>query len=166
MNTVTTVVATAALLGSALVGGVFFAFSNFVMKALTRLPSPEGIAAMQSINVVVLNPVFLGTFIGTAILSAGFLISVFVVAGHSAYPFFVGGALLYLMGTFLITLLGNVPLNDQLASLPENDPNAADMWALYLQKWLVWNHLRTVAALGGALLFIVGIIKLAAVPMR
>ncbi len=43
-------------LGSALVAGVFFAFSTFVMKALGRLQPEQGIAAMQSINVTVLNP--------------------------------------------------------------------------------------------------------------
>jgi hypothetical protein len=47
-----------AALGSALIGGLFFAFSAFVMRALGRLPPAGGIAAMQSINVAVLNPVF------------------------------------------------------------------------------------------------------------
>ena len=69
MDQLIPVVGTTALLGSALVGGIFFAFSSFVMKALARVPSAEGIAAMQSINVVVLNPSFLGAFIGTAVLS-------------------------------------------------------------------------------------------------
>ena len=55
-----------AALGCGLVAGVFFAFSVFVMKALSRLPSGEGIAAMQSINVVVFNPWFMGAFFGTA----------------------------------------------------------------------------------------------------
>jgi len=55
MDQLIAVVGTTALLGSALVGGIFFAFSSFVMKALARVPSAEGIAAMQSINVVVLN---------------------------------------------------------------------------------------------------------------
>ena len=54
-------------LGCGLVVGVFFAFSVFVMKALSRLPTGEGIAAMQSINVAVLNPWFLGAFLGTAV---------------------------------------------------------------------------------------------------
>ena len=40
-----------AALGCGLIAGVFFAFSTFVMKALARLPSGEGMAAMQSINV-------------------------------------------------------------------------------------------------------------------
>src|SRR3954453_3000242 len=64
----------AAALGCGLIAGVFFAFSTFVMKALARLPADEGMAAMQSINVVVLNPMFLGVFLGTAALCVGALI--------------------------------------------------------------------------------------------
>ena len=69
MNFVTTASAVLALLGSALIAGVFFAFSSFIMKALARVPSHEGIAAMKSINVVVLNRSFLGVFIGTTAIS-------------------------------------------------------------------------------------------------
>ena len=58
-----------AALGSGLMAGFFFAFSATVMWALERQPPAEGIAAMQAINVVVLNPLFLGTFFGTALLS-------------------------------------------------------------------------------------------------
>jgi uncharacterized membrane protein len=39
-----------AALGSGLMAGLFFAFSVSVMKTLARLPSGEGIAAMQCIN--------------------------------------------------------------------------------------------------------------------
>jgi hypothetical protein len=42
-----------AALGSGLVAGIFFAFSAFLMTALSRLPPLQGIAAMQSINVAV-----------------------------------------------------------------------------------------------------------------
>ena len=59
-------IAFAAALGCGLMGGLFFAFSVAVMKALGRLPPAEGIAAMQSINVAILNPVFLTVFFGTA----------------------------------------------------------------------------------------------------
>ena len=53
-------------LGSGLVAGVFYAFSTFVMKGLARLPSAQGIDAMQSINITVINPRFMGAFFGTA----------------------------------------------------------------------------------------------------
>ena len=54
-------------LGCGLIAGFFFAFSVSVMKALGKIPPAQGIAAMQSINVVVINPVFLGVFMGTAV---------------------------------------------------------------------------------------------------
>ena len=62
LNVVLTV---AAALGCGIVAGVFFAFSSFVMAALARLPAGQGIAAMQSINVTVLNRGFLSLFVGT-----------------------------------------------------------------------------------------------------
>ena len=58
----------ASALGAGLIAGVFFAFSSFVMPALAKLPAVQGVAAMQSINLVVLNRSFLGVFVGTAVL--------------------------------------------------------------------------------------------------
>jgi uncharacterized membrane protein len=55
-----------ATLGCGLVAGVFFAFSTFVMSALARLQSKEGIAAMQAINITVINPWFMIALFGTA----------------------------------------------------------------------------------------------------
>jgi uncharacterized membrane protein len=40
------------------------------MRALERLPAPHGVAAMQSINVVVINLVFLSVFFGTGLVCA------------------------------------------------------------------------------------------------
>ncbi|WP_204320120.1 hypothetical protein, partial [Klebsiella oxytoca] len=57
----------AAALGSGLIAGTFFGFSSFIMQALGRIPPQAGLAAMRSINIVVINPVFLGVFVGTAV---------------------------------------------------------------------------------------------------
>ena len=157
MSTLNTVAAVLALLGSAVIGGVFFAFSSFVMKALGRVPSAEGIAAMQSINVVVLNPSFLGAFIGTAVTSV--LVAGLAVTGWAtpSAPFFLAGALLYLVGTFLVTGLGNVPLNDQLAAVSAPDSTAVAVWDRYLDRWTLLNTIRTVAAVAAALMFTLGL---------
>ena len=124
MDQLIPVVGTTALLGSALVGGIFYSFSSFVMKALARVPPAEGIGAMQSINVVVLNLSFLGVFIGTTVVSLG--TGGLALAGwdRPSAPFFLGGALFYVVGTFLVTGLKNVPLNDQLAAVSATDPAA------------------------------------------
>ena len=159
MNLVTIIAIVIALLGSALIGGIFFAFSSFVMKTLARVPSAEGIAAMQSINVVVLNPSFLGAFMGTAAISL--LVAVLAVKWWEtpSAPWLVAGALLYLVGTFLLTGLGNVPLNKQLAAVQANDPASIEVWQRYLDRWTLLNSVRTVAAMCAALMFAVGLIQ-------
>lgn len=157
MNSLVPLVGTTALLGSVLVGGVFFAFSSFVMPALARLPSSEGIAAMQSINIVVINPSFLGAFLGTAVISLG-MIGVALAGWERPSAFYLlGGAIFYLAGTFVVTMFGNVPLNDQLAAASATDAAAPAIWEHYLDRWTMWNHVRASAAMVAALLYSVGL---------
>jgi len=159
MTALASITAVLGLLGSAVVGGIFFAFSSFIMKALARVPAHEGIAAMQSINVVVLNPSFLGTFAGTALVSI-FAVGVAVMNwGDPAAAWLLAGALLYLGGTFLLTGLGNVPLNDKLAAIVAADPRAAETWEHYLDKWTRLNTVRTIASLFAAAMFTVGLVQ-------
>ncbi len=113
--------------------------------------------AMQSINVVVLNPSFLGAFIGTAVVSLGAGGLALAGWGRPSAPFFLGGALFYLVGTFVVTVLGNVPLNDQLAAVSATDPAAGDVWERYVSRWTTWNHVRTAAAMFAALLYSLGL---------
>ena len=159
MNALMPLVGTTALLGSALVGGVFFAFSSFVMKALARIPAESGVSAMQSINVVVINPSFLSVFMGTTAISlalAGLSIKDW---GMPSAPWFLAGSLFYLVGTFLVTGLGNVPLNDQLAAVSTSDSSAIAVWKNYLDRWTLLNTIRTVAATAAMFSFTVGLLQ-------
>ena len=142
-------------LGSGLVGGIFFAFSTFVMGALARLPAPQGIAAMQSINIVVINPLFMAAFMGTAVLclvvAAGAL---FGWSGpHSTLV--LAGAVLYLVGNIVVTMTGNVPLNNALAAVDPASTEGAAVWARYLSTWTAWNHVRTATGLAASACFII-----------
>ena len=159
MDQLIPVVGTTALLGSALVGGIFFAFSSFIMKALACVPTAEGIVAMQSINVVVLNASFLGAFIGTAVLSLGAGGLALAGWGRPSASFFLGGAIFYLVGTFGVTAFGNIPLNNQLAAVAATDPGSRDVWEHYLVRWTRWNHVRTAAAMAAALLYSLGLMN-------
>ena len=89
-----------AALGSGLMAGFFLAFSATVMWGLERQPAPAGIAAMQAINVVVLNPIFLGVFFGTAILSLVLDIVALVRFSEPGSGYLLAGSLLYFVGTF------------------------------------------------------------------
>jgi uncharacterized membrane protein len=141
------VVTFAAALGAGLIAGAFFAFSTFVMGALARLPVAQGLAAMQSINIVVINPRFLGAFVGTAVLCAILAVSPLLVRSRPGVAYLVLGSALYFVGTFLVTMVCNVPLNDALAKMDPASSDAARFWADYLTRWTMWNHVRTVAAL-------------------
>jgi len=140
----------ATALGCGLIAGVFFAFSSFVMAALKRLPAAEGIAAMQSINILAVTPVFMGTLFGTAVACLGLIVWTVISWGEPpATLVFCAGAL-YLVGSIGVTIARNVPLNDGLAKLHPQSADAAGYWDGYLTKWTAWNHVRTVAALVAA----------------
>lgn len=78
-----------ACVGAGTVGGVFFGFSSFIMRALSELPTAQGVAAMQRINVVVLNPVFLTLFIGTAVLGVACVVVAFFPWSTSRSPLLI-----------------------------------------------------------------------------
>jgi uncharacterized membrane protein len=133
-------------IGAGLVGGVFFAFA-FVMKALAELPVSQGVLAMQRINVVVLNPLFLGVFMGTAVLAGVCIVAGCVQWGAAKAPLLLAAGLSYVLGSFGITAAFNVPRNERLARLPAESVEAAAYWPEYVREWLLWNHARTVASL-------------------
>ena len=161
MNNPMYLVTLVAALGSGLVAGIFFAFSNFVMKALARVPPAQGVAAMQSINVVVLNRWFFAVFFGTAVCCLALAITSFVRWQRPGAGYLLAGSLLYLVGTIIVTIACNVPLNDALAAVDPSSADAGRVWTDYLKKWTAWNHLRTGAALAAAALFIVGLCRAA-----
>ena len=120
------------------------------MQALARLAPAQGIAAMQSINVVVINPLFMGGFMGTAAVSAVLGVTSLVRWGESEAAYALAGSLLYVIGTFGVTIAFNVPRNNALAAVDPNSDDGARVWTRYLRSWTAWNHVRTVAAFTAA----------------
>ena len=147
-----------ATLGSGLMAGVFFAFSSFVMAALGRLPPAEGVAAMQSINVTVINPTFLLTFMGTGVICLVLAGGSYLWWDQSSGKLVLAASLIYLVGCIGVTMVCNVPLNDALAAVQPNTPEAATLWSRYLSDWTFWNHVQTVAPLGSMILFILALV--------
>lgn len=139
-------------LGCGLVAGVFFAFSTFVMNALARLQPKEGIIAMQSINITAINPLFMLALFGTAAACIFLAVSSVLKWHQPGAAYLLIGSLLYLIGTVLVTIAFNVPLNDALAIAKPDSTEGANLWARYLTNWTFWNHVRTIAALAAALI--------------
>jgi uncharacterized membrane protein len=148
-----------AAIGCGLVAGVFFAFSTFVMPALARLKPSQGITAMQSINITAINPLFMLALLGTAVACLFIVISTLLHWHRSGTIYLSIGSLLYLVGTILVTILGNVPLNYALANVDPNSTEGTILWAKYLTDWTFWNHVRTLTALAASATFIVSLTK-------
>lgn len=146
-----------AALGCGLIAGVFFAFSTFVMKALAQQPPAQGIAAMQSINITVINPWFMTAFLGTSVVCLVLMISSLLRWQQPNAAYLLVSALFYLIGCFGVTMVFNVPLNDALAVANPNSLEGANLWARYLTDWTFWNHVRAIAAFIAAALFTLAI---------
>ena len=140
-------------LGCGLNAGVFFAFSSFVMKALARLQPAQGIAAMQSINLVAVTPAFMATLFGTATACVALGGWALVDWNDPAGPWLLAGSACYLLGTIGLTIAYHVPRNNALAALQSQRAEAAGRWARYVAEWTRWNHLRAAASLAAAVLF-------------
>jgi uncharacterized membrane protein len=147
-----------AALGSGVVGGVFFAFSGFVMKALARLRPAQGIAAMQSINVVAVTPPLMIAMFGTALACLALVASSVLKWREPVAMFRLIGGGVYLVGTVLVTIVGNVPLNNALAAVDPDSAEGATQWARYVPSWTAWNSVRTVAAIAAVALLTLALI--------
>ena len=142
----------AGALSSALVAGMFYAFSSFIMAALARVPPAEGMRAMNAINVTVITPSFMALFMGTAVLGIALAIWSLFSISQADSQLVLLGALLYLLGCFGVTMAFNVPLNNRLARVDLRE--AQVLWPRYVNDWLRWNHVRT--ALGALSLALLG----------
>jgi uncharacterized membrane protein len=136
-----------------LAAGIFYAFSSLVMRALAKIPPPAGIAAMQSINVSVVNPWFMAAFFGPAVICCALGVVSLVRWNREGNAFLFAGSAFYLVGTMMVTFAFNVPLNDVLATVDPASLEGARQWASYLVTWTNWNHVRTGGALFAAVAF-------------
>jgi uncharacterized membrane protein len=141
--------------GSLLVSGVLLAFSSFVMAGLARIPAASGIAAMQSINITVVNPLFMGLFMGMGAVSLAVLVMNVRSNGFEVSMSNIAAAI-YLLGVFGVTFVANVPMNDALAGVDPAASASAEFWNSYLSSWTMWNHVRCVVALVAGVLFVMG----------
>ncbi|MDJ0882467.1 MAG: DUF1772 domain-containing protein [Gammaproteobacteria bacterium] len=122
--------------------GLYFIFSNTIMSSLKQFES--GADVMVEINQIILNPLFMAVF---WISGLGSLYLVIFAEGL----LFVSG-FIFLVGTTLVTIVRNVPLNNQLR---DSGAEREQIWQNYFDKWVFWNHVRSVAAVTSGLLLVI-----------
>lgn len=130
-----------------LMAGTYAAFSSFIMRSLATLDTERAIAAMNAINTVILKSSFMPLFIGSTVIALLMVIAGLWQWGEPGADKVFAGGVTYVAGMFIVTAVGNVPLNNSLARVSGGDEAAAQTWAHYLKRWTRWNTLRTIASL-------------------
>jgi uncharacterized membrane protein len=146
-----------ATLGVGLMAGVFFAFSTAVMGALDKMPAPQSIAAMQHMNKVIVNPLFMLVFMGTTVSCAVLGAWALFKLDGSVRVLILLGCALYLVGAFLLTGGYHIPKNDALDKVNPQSADAVKIWADFMRQWVPWNNVRALASLGSLASFAVAL---------
>lgn len=130
----------------ALVAGVFLPFSEFLLASLTDVSQAGGIQAMQIINRRVMPTIFMVLLIGMSAASP-LLVGYALLGGVGpAAPWIAAGGMIYFVGTFVVTMVFNVPMNIRLDRLDTQGPEAASHWAHFASRWGFWNWVRASAS--------------------
>ena len=144
-------------LTTALMAGLFYAYSCSVNLGLGRLPDAGYIAAMQSINRAIQNPVFFICFLGTLVLLP---LSTYLSYGQPLsrrFLFLAGATLMYLVGVFGVTIFGNIPLNQGLDVFNPDSASIAEIASQRAKFEGPWNKLNTIRTVAStlAILFVI-----------
>lgn len=146
---------------TALMAGLFFAWSCSVMPGLARLSDKEFVAAMQAMNQAILNPVFFAAFFGAPVF---LVISTVVYYGEfGRFRFIAGATVVYAIGNFGVTVFGNVPLNNALERLDlksAGDEEIARHRASFERPWNYLNHIRAVSSTLALILVVIACLNL------
>jgi uncharacterized membrane protein len=149
-----------AALATATAGGMMYVFSTFVMRGLDRTGPVDAITAMRGINAEANgNPAFLLAYFGATILALVVGVIAVVQLNQPGSWWLLIGAVLGIIGA-IITMVFNVPLNNQLDTVNPDGLSTADAareWQAYFSTWTAWNHVRTVTSFLGAALLLLGL---------
>jgi len=140
MTTFSGVVLVAALVAAGLIAGLFYAYACSVMPGLARGDDKTFVEAMRGINVAIINPVFMLTFLGAPLLAG---VAVFLNPGPR--PWVIAG-FVCLVAMLLITGALNIPLNN---ALENGGDDYAAVRAKFETAWVRWNVLRALVSTAG-----------------
>tara|TARA_B100000780_G_C21095833_1_gene441955 strand:+ start:948 stop:1433 length:486 start_codon:yes stop_codon:yes gene_type:complete len=134
------------ILLNGLSAGFFYAWSVSVILGTKKVGDFTYLETMQNINREILNPLFYIVFFWS-------LIAVFINAflqfdNKPVFWIALSSAVIYLIGLFGVTALGNVPLNNALDVLHLEQLSPLEMKQFRMQyesKWNMYQNIRTVA---------------------
>ena len=143
---------------TALIAGLFYAWTCSVIPGLSRLTNVEYIRAMQSFNEAIQNPLFFICFFGTALLLPICTYMHFGQPVSIRFWLLLTATVAYLLGVMAVTIFGNIPLNESLADFNLILANPEAIAAQRRNFENSWNNLHTVRTIASALSIVLVII--------
>ena len=130
------------------------------MSALLKAEPAAGIEAMQHINRDVIKTQFVAGILSIGGFSLLFGLYSLVVFEGAALVALILAPLVYVPSVFLMTMFGNVPMNNKLDSLDHSSANSQAYWLEYGKKWTRLNHFRSIGSVLTAGLYMIAAITL------
>jgi len=154
-----TILLFASVLCTGLIAGLFYSYSCSVMGGLARLSNENFLAAFQSIDKAIQNPLFLSNFLGMALLLP---ITTIVVHRSGSFSWMLLATIIYFVGILAVTIGGNIPLNEKVAQFPLSTASAesiAKMREAFENRWNNFHTIRTIASIASFSSVIIAIIN-------
>lgn len=154
---VKTIVLLLTTLLTGLLAGIFFTWSNAITPGIGRLDDINYLSAFQNMNRTIVNPLFLIIIMGPVFLS--FVTAYLYKSNHSNILWLLLlAAILYFVGVFLVTIIGNIPLNNLLDKTDLTNISLEEARSLRDKFELKWNNLHLVRTITSTLSFLLLII--------
>lgn len=149
----------ALVLLTGLSAGLCFTWSNSITPGIGRLDNLGYLSAFQQMNRSILNPMFFIVFFGPFLLG---IINLFVFknASISVIWLLLFAVIIYFLGVLLITIFGNVPLNETLDKTDLSKASLEDLKLLRDKFEVKWNRLHKIRTISSVISFLLLIITL------
>jgi len=147
------------ILFTGLSAGLCFTWSNAVTTGIGRLDDLGYLSAFQQMNRTILNPMFFIVFFGSLLLN---LVNIYLFKSTSSTIIWllILATVIYFLGVVLITIFGNVPLNEMLDKADLNSASVEELRNLRESFEVKWNRLHLIRTLASAISFLLLLISL------
>ncbi|NQX42406.1 Uncharacterized membrane protein [Pedobacter steynii] len=151
-----------ATITTALMAGLFYAFSVSINLAFRHLPDTQYLLAMQEINKAIVNPVFLFSFLGSPLFLVLATLAYRRQTGSPKFGWIFAASVIFIVGSFGVTIVGNIPLNNQLDgfSLQGSSLEQAKMMReAFAGPWNNWHTIRTICSVCPLVLLVIACLR-------
>ena len=148
-----------AILFTGISAGLCFTWSNAVSPGIGKLNNLGFLQSFQQMNRTIINPAFIVVFFGPFLINL-LNLYLFKSTSNTLVWLLAVATIIYFIGVVLITILGNVPLNEMLDKTDLSTANMDQLKSLRGHFEVKWNRLHLIRTLASTISFLLLILSL------